>query len=100
MRNKYQNRKGLVCSRLDNIPKLEYLRPESGMFIMVDVSALFADDNEFSQKLLDAEKVSVLPGSAFGASTRGHIRFSLVQPEDVLIEGRKRLERFVRSFDE
>jgi arginine:pyruvate transaminase len=99
MRNKYQTRRDLVCSRLEEIPKLECLRPESGMFIMVDVSALFADDKEFAQRLLDAEKVSVLPGSAFGQSTRGHIRFSLVQPEEVLIEGCKRLERFVRSFD-
>ena len=69
------------------------------MFIMIDVSTLFADDKEFAQRLLDVEAVSVLPGSAFGKSTSGHVRLSLVQPEAVLMQGCDRLHRFVRSFN-
>jgi arginine:pyruvate transaminase len=95
MCTKYQKRRDLVCACLDRMPRLNYLRPESGMFIMVDVSDLYEDDKLFAQKLLDAESVSVLPGSAFGVSTRGHVRVSLVQPEDVLNEGCRRLENFV-----
>ena len=92
---RYQNRRDLVCDRLDEIPRVKYLRPESGMFIMVDIREINQDDKVFAQQLLDAERVSVLPGSAFGSSTRGHVRISLVQPRDVLTEGCKRLERFV-----
>jgi arginine:pyruvate transaminase len=95
MRRRYQARRDLVCARLDKIPGIKYLCPESGMFIMVDVRAIDQDDKIFAQKLLDAESVSVLPGSAFGKGTRGHVRVSLVQPEDVLSEGCRRLERFV-----
>ena len=91
---RYQKRRDLVCAQLDAMPRLQYLRPESGMFVMVDVSAIDADDKRFAQRLLEAEKVSVLPGSAFGRSTRGHVRVSLVQPEEVLTEGCKRLQRF------
>ena len=97
MRSRYQNRRDLVCARLDTMPGLGYLRPESGMFIMLDVSNLYQDDRVFAQKLLDSQAVSVLPGSAFGNSTRGHVRFSLVQSEDILLEGCKRLEQFIRS---
>ena len=93
---RYQKRRDLVCDQLDTMPRLKYLRPESGMFIMVDVSNIYKDDKIFAQKLIDSERVSVLPGSAFGSSTRGHVRISLVQPEDVLTEGCKRLKRFVR----
>jgi len=50
------------------------------------------------KKLLDAEKLSVLPGSVFGAGTTWHIRLSLVQPEDVLSEGCNRLERFLKAL--
>jgi arginine:pyruvate transaminase len=96
---RYQKRRDLVCTLLDAIPGLKYLRPESGMFIMVDVSDIYPDDKVFAQKLLDAESVSVLPGSAFGRSTRGHVRISLVQPEDILTEGCKRLNRFVRQLN-
>ncbi len=95
MCSRYQARRDLVCARLDAMPRLKYLRPESGMFIMADVSDLYEDDKIFAQKLLDAERVSVLPGSAFGICTSGHVRISLVQPEDVLNEGCNRLERFV-----
>jgi arginine:pyruvate transaminase len=99
MRDMYRKRRDLVCDRLAAMPHLSYLRPESGMFIMVDVSDLFDDDKEFAQKLLDAEAVSVLPGSAFGQGTTGHVRLSLVQPQAVLMKGCDRIEKFVRSFE-
>ena len=97
MRAKYQKRRDLVCAQLKKMPGLKYLCPESGMFIMIDVSDIDEDDKVFAQNLLDAERVSVLPGSAFGNSTRGHVRFSLVQPEEILLEGCKRLKNFVLS---
>jgi arginine:pyruvate transaminase len=97
MCSKYQNRRDLVCARLNEMPGLKYHCPESGMFIMIDVSNFYEDDKVFAQKLLDAKSVSVLPGSAFGNSTRGHVRFSLVQSANVLLEGCKRLDEFVRN---
>jgi arginine:pyruvate transaminase len=93
----YQKRRDLVCARLAEMPGVKYLKPESGMFIMVDISHVYKDDKEFSQKLLNAEKLSVLPGSAFGAGTTGHIRLSLVQPENILTEGCNRLQRFLQA---
>ena len=99
MRDMYRRRRDLVCERLEVMPHLKFLRPQSGMFIMIDVSELFADDKEFAQRLLDVEAVSVLPGSAFGQSTSGHVRLSLVQPEEVLMQGCDRLQKFVQSFN-
>jgi arginine:pyruvate transaminase len=97
MRAQYQKRRDLVCARLARMPGVKYLKPESGMFIMVDVSKICEDDKEFAQKLLDAEKLSVLPGSAFGEGTTGHVRLSLVQPENILTEGCNRLEHFLQA---
>ncbi len=97
MRNAYRKRRDLVCDRLDSIQGVRALRPDSGMFVMVDISALHTDDVEFARELLDAEKVSLLPGSAFGESTRLHLRLSLAQGEDELIRGCERIERFVSS---
>jgi len=97
MCSRYQDRRDLVCARLKEMHGLKYHCPESGMFIMLDVSNFYEDDKVFAQKLLDAQGVSVLPGSAFGNSTRGHVRFSLVQSEDVLLEGCKRLDEFIRK---
>jgi len=97
MCDRYQLRRDRVCERLDQIPGLSYRKPQSGMFIMVDVSAVENDDKLFAKKLLDAEKLSLLPGSAFGKATRGHVRFSLVQPMNVLMAGCDRLSQFIAS---
>lgn len=93
----YQKRRDLVCARLAQMSGVKYLKPESGMFIMVDISQIYEDDKEFAQKLLDAEKLSALPGSAFGEATTGHVRLSLVQPENILAEGCNRLHRFLEA---
>ena len=93
----YRKRRDLVCAHLDEIPGISYIRPQSGMFIMVDISEYNKNDNEFAQELLASQKVSVLPGSAFGSSTSGHVRVSLVQPENILSDGCERLKNFVLS---
>lgn len=94
MCDRYAKRRDAVCKRLDAIAGLGYLRPEAGMFVMVDVRKHCEDDTEFAAKLLDAQGVSVLPGSAFGQATAGHVRLSLVQTMDVLMDGCSRLQRF------
>ncbi len=95
MRDEYRRRRNAVCDRLDSIQGLTARRPEAGMFVMIDVRELYADDQQFANELLDTVGLSVLPGSAFGESTAGHVRFSLVQPLNVLMEGCQRLETFV-----
>jgi len=94
MREKYRSRRDAVCKQLAASNALHCHKPDAGMFLMIDVRAINEDDNRFATDLLDAEKVSVLPGSAFGEATRGHVRFSLVQPMDVLLEGCSRMIRF------
>ena len=44
--------------------------------------------------------VAELPGRAIGADTTGHIRLSLLQPEDVMSEGCNRLERFLKTMSQ
>jgi aspartate aminotransferase len=52
------------------------------------------DDKKLSMQLLDDLNIAVLPGSAFGHSGRGHIRFSLTCSMDVLREAMNRLEGY------
>ena len=97
MRDEYRKRRDAVCARHKAMPKFRYHKPDAGMFVMIDIKAFGNDDTAFAKRLLSSEKMSVLPGSAFGESTTGHVRFSLVQPMDILMEGCERLERFARS---
>ena len=92
----YQARRDLVCGILGRVPKINYIRPAAGMFVMVDISSVESDDKIFAENLLEAELLSVLPGSAFGNALKGYVRLSLVQPEEVLQTGCKRLEKFIQ----
>jgi len=99
MRDVYRERRDVVCERLLKMPGIRFNKPDAGMFVMIDISSIHADDNQFARDLLASESLSLLPGSAFGNMTCGHVRFSLVQPISVLVEGCDRLERFLKNPD-
>ena len=50
---------------------------------------------EFATKLLEAEKVAVVPGTAFGASGEGFIRISYAYSLDDLKKALERIEKFI-----
>ncbi len=97
MKQEYRKRRDQVCGLLQPLPGLQVRQPQSGMFVMLDVSGRYEDDQTFAEELLRQQKVSVIPGRAFGESTRGHVRISLAQPTNILREGCKRIEKFVAT---
>ena len=50
---------------------------------------------EFATKLLEAEKVAVVPGTAFGASGEGFVRISYAYSLDDLKKALERIEKFI-----
>jgi arginine:pyruvate transaminase len=87
-------RAALVTEALSNCPGISCVRPEGGMFAMVDVSGTGLDGDAFAWRLLDDEKVGVMPGSSFGAGAKGFIRLSLSRDSADLREACARITRF------
>ena len=75
IRAQYQKSRDLVCSRLGQMPRLSYLTPELGMFIIVNISAFFKDDKEFAQELLDTKSCRYYPAVPLVRARRGIIGF-------------------------
>ena len=65
--------------------------------MMVDISDTGMGSDEFSLALLDEEKVSVAPGGTFGKTTEKMIRISYATEESKLIEGVKRICKFINT---
>jgi arginine:pyruvate transaminase len=78
MREAYRQRRDLVCASLGACPGLRVIRPDGGMFVMVDVRQTGLTAQQFAERLLEGYGVSVLAGEAFGPSAAGHIRLGLV----------------------
>ncbi len=98
MREAYRERRDFVVDRISRIPRLSCIRPDSGIFCMIDVTATGLNDQEFCWQLVEAEAVSLLPAGAFGPSGEGYARLSYTLPIARLSEALDRLERFVVSL--
>ena len=99
MHREYRERRDLVCSRINAMPGLACSWPEGSMFLLVDVRGTGLDGENFAWGLLDHGGVSLLPGTGFGASVTGHVRFSLTMPIAVLADACDRIERYARSLE-
>ncbi|MBF8741812.1 MULTISPECIES: pyridoxal phosphate-dependent aminotransferase [Pseudomonas] len=100
MRDAYRQRRDLVCERLAGCPGIKALKPDGGMFVMVDIRETGLSAQAFADRLLDREGVSVLAGEAFGPSAAGHIRLGLVLGAEALDDACRRIARCARALVE
>ena len=97
MRAHYKARRDLVYEHLQDAPKVSCHLPEGGMYMMLDIRETGLEAREFAARLLEQERVALLPGDAFGPGGAGHLRLSLVEREEVLIEACERTVRFAQT---
>ena len=98
MREAYRGRRDLLIQKIDGIPGLKSLKPDAGMFLMVDVRGTGLTAPQFVTQLYEHSKVSVLDATAFGASAKGYVRVSFVVEELILLDASKRIAAFVGSL--
>src|SRR5690606_1214645 len=94
----YSGRRKVFLDAIEGHNDIVVRGSEGGMYVMLDVSAVEAEDEKFAWAFLEAEKVGVMPGSSFGDAAKGHIRISLCQPDDTLVEAARRLRRFASGY--
>ena len=56
---------------------------------------LFALDETFAQKLLDEERVAVVPGNSFGVGGEGFVRCSYATAYEKIEEALRRMQHFM-----
>lgn len=101
MRVAFQSRRDMMADLLDNIPHIQYIKPEGAFYIMVDVSSFYNESNQihgsldFSAKLLEEQMVAVIPGIAFGADD--YIRLSYATNRETIEKGLKRIQTFLET---
>ncbi|SFL09388.1 pyridoxal phosphate-dependent aminotransferase [Halanaerobium salsuginis] len=104
-RQVFQQRRDLVADYLTEIPGLEFIKPQGAFYYFIDISALLGkkfDDKilnsslDFADVLLEAVKVAVVPGVAFGMDN--FIRISFALNEEDIKQGLTRLADFVEQL--
>lgn len=97
MKNSYMRRRDLSYELFESAGIKAY-RPLGAFYMLVDISDTGMTSDDFALTLLKEEKVAVAPGSTFGESTERMIRLSLATKEEDLLEGAKRICKFIHQY--
>ncbi|ADU31987.1 pyridoxal phosphate-dependent aminotransferase [Evansella cellulosilytica] len=95
MREIYRSRKDKVTAMFSDAG-VKVFEPKGAFYMLIDVSNININRDEVAIQLLNEDKVAVAPGITFGPSTKEMIRISLATEERDLIEGVKRICRFIK----
>lgn len=94
MKEKYDMRRKYLYSFFKEIG-MEVFEPKGAFYIFPSTRAQGITGDEFAEKLLEKEKVAVVPGSAFGKSGEYNIRISYAYSMQSLEIATQKIRKFV-----
>lgn len=92
----FDRRRKFLHAELNKIPGISCLLAQGAFYLFPNISKFGMSDTEFCSKLLEQEKVAVVPGSAFGAE--GYMRLSYATSDEIIKKGVERLARFCSTL--
>lgn len=94
MVNEYNRRRRFVVTRLREIG-LNCYEPQGAFYVFPSIKPTGMTSEEFSERLLEEEKVAVVPGNAFGEAGEGHIRISYASSMKNLSKALEKMDSFI-----
>jgi aspartate aminotransferase len=92
----FDRRRKFLHAELNRIPGVSCLLSQGAFYLFPNIAQFGLRDLDFCNRLLDAEKVAAVPGSAFGAE--GYLRLSYATSDEIIAKGVTRLARFCASL--
>lgn len=97
MIDEYDRRRKLIVAGFNHLG-LPTFEPRGAFYAFPNIAVTGMDDETFAQKLLEEEKVAVVPGSAFGLGGEGYVRCSYATAYEKIEEALHRMERFMQRY--
>ena len=89
----YKARRELIW-KLYNMLGCTYSKTQNGMFVWATIPDNASSGQEFADAILQESKVFITPGFIFGSQGNRYIRASLCQPQDIILQAMKRIQRY------
>lgn len=105
MVDEFKKRRDYIVEKINDTRMLSCKRPDGAFYIMINISKMIGkvidsytinNSIDFSNILLNKEKVAVIPGDGFGVSN--YIRISYATSMDNVKEGIRRIIKFVEDY--
>jgi (5-formylfuran-3-yl)methyl phosphate transaminase len=99
MRKTYEARRDFMLPRLKEMGFHVPIDPEGAFYIYAGIDRWGLDSMVFVERALNEAKVAITPGYDFGFyKADSHIRFSYANNLEMLEEGCKRLEKWLKTL--
>jgi aspartate aminotransferase len=96
----YKRRRDFIQDAVEALPRVTCVPPAGAFYAFPNLARHLgpgrATTVELARRLLDEQKVAVVPGEAFAAP--GYVRLSFARPMDELKEGMRRIAAFLESL--
>ncbi len=99
MRAEYDRRRKLIVKGLNDIG-LNCVEPQGAFYAFPCVESSGMDDATFAERLLQEERVAVIPGRGFGPSGKGYVRMSYATAYEKIEAALEGIARFVQRHRE
>jgi aspartate/methionine/tyrosine aminotransferase len=98
MVEEFRARRELIVEGLDRIPGMRCRRPAGAFYVFPNVSGTGLTGAEMADRLLEEAGVSVLAGTAFGATGRDHVRVSYANSRENISQALERIGSVVAGL--
>lgn len=98
MREAYDQRRRFLVKAFRDMG-FDCYEPQGAFYVFPSIKKFGMTSDEFALKLLEEEKVAVVPGTAFGDCGEGFLRVSYAYSLQDLKKALERIERFVKRLE-
>jgi len=99
MADEYNRRRRFIVDGLRKIG-LEVLEPQGAFYVYPYIGKYGLTSEEFCERLIEEEKVAIVPGTAFGDCGEGYARISYAYSVKHITEALERIGKFVRKLEQ
>lgn len=98
MKKEYRRRRELIISGLNEIG-LPCHKPEGAFYAFPSIKGTGLKSLDFAKRLLEEERVAVVPGTAFGSLGEGYVRISYASSLENIKEALSRMKKFLSKYN-
>ena len=92
---KFDQRRKLIHKLLNDLPGVECSMPGGAFYAFPKVIGTGMDGSEFSKKCMHEAGVAIVPGTAFGATSKDYARFSFAASQDNISQALENIKKML-----
>ena len=90
----FRRRRRSALDRLTGANRVRPIPAEGAMYVMLDIRDTGLTGEAFALRLLEEERIAVMPGESFGRAAAGHVRIAMTIEDGAFAEALSRLAAF------